>query len=263
MGLGHHISGWTTIKEDFQYFKDNDYYPECVQFSLQHQIEASRSSRELTKRMVDHSIKIYYHTSFTVNLCRPELRAMSLNILRRASLVAQSYNCSGVVTHLGYRKRKEEEGVSVEEAQENLLIILGQTRSYFTGNMFLLLENCPGSKDGAMFGSLKEFSQIREDLPHNVGFCLDTCHAYVNGESFLPWFCSDSEKVKLIHLNGMDSGEGFGLHKDRHSFSSFSEQKDLNFLKDILFLRDSSVDLIIERKGNAVILKDINYLRRS
>ena len=92
--------------------------------------------------------------------------------------------------------------------------------------VMLLLENTAGSKNsmGNSFENLaKIYGSIKEK--DRIGFCFDTCHAYVAGYDLKTIGAVSTtleelddkigaDKIKLIHLN--DSKKGLGSKADRH-----------------------------------------------
>jgi len=94
------------------------------------------------------------------------------------------------------------------------------------GEVVLLLENTSGSKN-SMGNSFENLAKIYGNIKkkNRIGFCFDTCHAYVAGydlktagavSTTLEKFDDKigTGKIKLIHLN--DSKKGLGSKVDRH-----------------------------------------------
>ena len=91
----------------------------------------------------------------------------------------------------------------------------------------LLLE--PPAGEGKKLGwTFEQLKYIYENAPKEVGFCLDTCHAFAAGmckfdspdSIMILWdnlrnSLGDMKRFKLIHLN--DSQDEFGAMKDRHA----------------------------------------------
>jgi len=92
--------------------------------------------------------------------------------------------------------------------------------------VMLLLENAAGSKN-SMGNSFENLAKIYGSIKENdrIGFCFDTCHAYVAGYDLKTIDAVSTtleelddkigaDKIKLIHLN--DSKKGLGSNADRH-----------------------------------------------
>ncbi len=85
----------------------------------------------------------------------------------------------------------------------------------------MLIENTAGG-DGAMARSFDAIARLWDavagDADGNVGFCLDTCHAYSSGEDLagiVDRIKAITGRIDLIHCN--NSRDEFGSGRDRHA----------------------------------------------
>ena len=126
-------------------------------------------------------ISIVYHGKYLYNFCRAHVENQKLSLIQEIR-TADQIGCP-VVIHQG--KNVESEGISKLEAINNyvtnLTEVLDETHDSQT---ILLLENSAGQ--GTELGySLEELSyiyhQFDDQHKERIGFCLDTCHAFVAG----------------------------------------------------------------------------------
>ena len=84
----------------------------------------------------------------------------------------------------------------------------------------MLIENTAGG-DGAMARSLDAVARLWDATPTGggeVGFCLDTCHAYAGGEDLagiVDRVKAITGRIDLVHCN--NSRDEFGSGRDRHA----------------------------------------------
>uniref|UniRef100_A0A6C0CG55 Xylose isomerase-like TIM barrel domain-containing protein n=1 Tax=viral metagenome TaxID=1070528 RepID=A0A6C0CG55_9ZZZZ len=140
------------------------------------------------------------------------------------------------------------------------------------GNIVLLLE--PPAGEGKKLGwHLKQIEYVFAQMPPQVGFCLDTCHAFAAGACR---FSSSAEvelffqnlgkalggihKLKLIHLN--DSEGEFGSMKDLHASLTlgkiWSKEENLDGLVSVwMIAKRHGIDIVSEVGEET----DINIMR--
>lgn len=160
------------------------------------------------------------HTPYLINLASPddELFELSIDALVKDLVIAEARGTYGVVVHCGKHKGSGIE-YGIERMQEALHRVLAQNE---TQGVSILLENTAGQ--GTEIGTtIEELMAIAEPFgPEQVGFCLDTQHAFSAGilsadhpEEFSGFsHAGYMARLKAIHLN--DSKVPFNGHKDRH-----------------------------------------------
>lgn len=170
----------------------------------------------------EHQLPVVAHAPYITNLSTPdeELRTISIASLVMDLKIAEAYGAVGLVCHMGkHVGQGEVEGM--KRMAETIDIILDQ----YQGPTPFLLENTAGQ--GTELGlTLEQCVEARSmtSFPERIGFCFDTCHAFVAGQ-YLPetWdaFVERArsigywEHLKAIHLN--DSKVEHGSRKDRHA----------------------------------------------
>lgn len=170
----------------------------------------------------EHQIPVVAHAPYITNLSTPdeELRTISIASLVLDLQIAEAYGAVGLVCHMGKHVGQGEE-YGMKRMAETIDMILDQ----YKGPVPFLLENTAGQ--GTELGlSIEQCLEARAmtSSPERIGFCFDTCHAFVAGQ-YLPetWdaFMEQArsrgywELVKAIHLN--DSKVEHGSRKDRHA----------------------------------------------
>jgi apurinic endonuclease APN1 len=167
------------------------------------------------------------HGKYTYNFCRHNVENQ-IQILTEEINLASKLSCD-VVIHQG--KNVATEKISRLEAINNYVRNLTEVieRTYEQDNVCLLLENSAGQGTELGF-TLDElafiYHQFDDATKQRIGFCLDTCHAFVAGEldcrkkeNVLRFFALFEtqiglEHLKLIHFN--DSSIKFGGGRDLH-----------------------------------------------
>jgi deoxyribonuclease-4 len=210
------------------------------------------------------------HSPYFINLASKNNRIFygSVTALQRELQVADQLNIPFVITHLGSARDTANE----EEAQK---LTLKGLRKIFKDQKFqaqLLLEIAAGS--GQIMGSrLEEIETLLNELEEfetNLGFCLDTCHAFASGYDFskpkkVPEIFEEVERVigkdklKIIHLN--DSRFELGSRKDRHAHLGEGQISEAGLQTVVKWAQKNQVNLILETKHDK-ILKDLEKVRQ-
>lgn len=167
------------------------------------------------------------HGKYNYNFCRHDVENQ-IQVLTKEVELASRMGCD-VVIHQG--KNVATEKLSRLEAIGNYVRNLTEVleRTYEQDSVCLLLENSAGQ--GTELGFTVDelafiYHQFDDMARQRIGFCLDTCHAFVAGEldarhkdridHFLSQFEREIglEHLKLIHFN--DSSVAFGGRRDYH-----------------------------------------------
>jgi deoxyribonuclease IV len=167
-------------------------------------------------------LPVVAHAPYITNLSTPDeaLRAISIASLVLDLQIAEAYGAVGLVCHMGKHVAMGEE-YGMKRMAETIDMILDQYR----GPVPFLLENTAGQ--GTELGTrLEQCLEARAitGAPERIGFCFDTCHAFVSGQ-YVPETWADLvaqarrsgywQLVKAVHLN--DSKAEAGSRKDRHA----------------------------------------------
>lgn len=189
----------------------------------------SQKDAAACKSLLDAAgIKRYTHSAYPLNLAvhiqdQPELFQKTATSLLQELMIADALGARGVVVHFGVIKHGNK-----LKGYQDIIAMLNTVTQVWTGHALILLENQAGMH-GGLGTTIEEMVQIRNlcEHPGKIGFCLDTCHAFVSGL----WQANDKagtsellfageklgywEHLKLVHLN--DTFEAFGSKRDRHA----------------------------------------------
>lgn len=162
------------------------------------------------------------HTPYLINLASadPKIAAGSLNLLRNDLAVAARGGMRFVNTHLGsYGTRDREEGfAAICRALETAL-------AGIEPGVYLVIENSAGAGNLAG-GTLEELGAFLRSVAHpQLGFCLDTAHAWASGYAIdtkegVDRFIELAERkigvdrILMFHFN--DTEVELGAARDRH-----------------------------------------------
>jgi len=162
------------------------------------------------------------HTPYLVNLASddPKIAAGSLRLLQNDLAVAARGGMRFVNTHLGsYGERDRAQGF------ENICRSLEAALAGISPEVWLVIENSAGSGKLAG-GTLEELGRLARSLPHpQLGFCLDTAHAWACGYAIdskdgVDRFVAEAEeqigldRIAMFHFNDTEVPLGGG--RDRH-----------------------------------------------
>jgi len=185
------------------------------------------SDEDIDARMNNLDVYMVAHGMYTINLCN---RGSQYNFNKR-ELIKQMQICeqlqSDIVIHQGKNTNKLPLINAMQVYVDAVSEIIRDSRTETTR---VLLEN--SSHAGTEMGyNVEQLAQIYKlfpsDIKPRIGFCLDTCHAFVAGEldmrnlnSIKQFLCDFDrqigfDKLCVIHMN--DSKSKFGSHSDRHS----------------------------------------------
>jgi deoxyribonuclease-4 len=205
----------------------------------------SLNRRKLTKDDEDEcrafikekNIAFVTHFPYSFNMCNAELNMgpLQAELKRVGSIGGRVVLHTGSCTFSSYENRKvKNAGVAVREAwkkdwQKGADILIEHLRGldYEGLSEYPLLLEPPAGEGKKLGWTFEQLKYIFARVPVQVGFCLDTCHAFAAGmcrfdttESItelmenLHASLGKIERFKLIHLN--DSQDEFGAMKDRH-----------------------------------------------
>lgn len=186
LNIGGHLSirrGYAAAAETakrmgagaFQYFPKN---PRSLTVKDFDRRDAERC-RQITR---DQGIVSIAHTPYPSNLAvglehQGELFERTVLSLRNDLEIAEACGSVGIVVHFGTYKEK-----NLLQGYQNIIQCINEVLSGWQGRAKLLIENQAGDH-GGMGKTLEELVQIRKLCGYSdqVGFCLDTCHAFAAG----------------------------------------------------------------------------------
>jgi deoxyribonuclease-4 len=160
-------------------------------------------------------IAAYVHAPYVINVASPNnrIRIPSRKILEQQLNAAAAIGAAGLIVHGGHVTVSTDPADGYESWRKAVERI--------ERPLPMLIENTAGG-DGAMARSLDNIARLWEmvgDAPGGeVGFCLDTCHAFSAGEDLadiVDRVKAITGRIDLVHCN--NSRDEFGSSRDRHA----------------------------------------------
>ncbi len=156
-------------------------------------------------------VDIYVHAPYLINLCSDNnrVRIPSRKILQETCDAAAEIDAVAVVVHGGH--------VTGDGPQEEGIIRWRKALQGLDSEVRVLIENTAGG-DKAVARRVEWIGRLWEEIGEfDVGFVLDTCHAWAGGEPFdelVERIVAATGSIDLVHAN--DSKDGFDSRRDRH-----------------------------------------------
>jgi deoxyribonuclease IV len=160
-------------------------------------------------------ITAYVHAPYLINVASPNnrIRIPSRKILEQQLSAAASIGAAGLIVHGGHVTASTDPAEGYDSWRKAIERI--------DRPLPMLIENTAGG-DGAMARSLDNIARLWEAIADgggdDVGFCLDTCHAYSAGEDLatvVDRVKAITGRVDLVHCN--NSRDEFDSGRDRHA----------------------------------------------
>jgi len=165
---------------------------------------------------------LYVHSPYVLNVATTNnrIRIPSRKLLQEHVDVAAEIGAAGLIVHGGHVLAADDPAVGFDNWRK--------TFERMDCKVPVLIENTAGG-DHAMARRLDAIARLWDALDgFDVGFCLDTCHAWAGGID-LPTAVEKvraiTGRIDLVHAN--DSKDGFDSGRDRHdNFGSGSIDPD-------------------------------------
>jgi deoxyribonuclease-4 len=162
-------------------------------------------------------IDAYIHAPYVINVASPNnrIRIPSRKLLEQQLTAAASVGAKGLIVHGGHVTA----GVDPEEGYDSWRKAVER----IDRPLPMLIENTAGG-DGAMARGLEAIARLWDAIAGaagsggEVGFCLDTCHAFSSGEELagiVDRVKAITGRIDLVHCN--NSRDEFGSGRDRHA----------------------------------------------
>jgi len=157
-------------------------------------------------------LRIYVHAPYVINVASANnrIRIPSRKLLQQTVDAAAEIGASGVVVHGGHVTKDDDPQLGFDnwrKAAEGLKL-----------NCPVFIENTAGGSY-AMARHLTSLEKLWAALEgHDIGFCLDTCHAFAGGEpveTVVEKILKITGRIDLVHAN--DSQGPLDSGRDRHA----------------------------------------------
>jgi len=214
--------------------------------------EALRAAAE------EAGIDLYVHAPYIINVASTNnrIRIPSRKLLQQHMNAAAEVGAKGLIVHGGHVTKNDDPAKGFDNWRKAI--------EATTCPIPLLLENTAGG-DFAMARRLERLQATweaicRADGHEQVGFCLDTCHAWAGGVALtdaVEQFRAITGRIDLVHAN--DSRDAFDSGADRHT--NFGQgQLDPDELAAVI--RDAGAPVVCETPGGAEEHRaDFEFLR--
>jgi deoxyribonuclease IV len=215
-----------------------------------------REPAELRAAFAESGVDGYVHAYYTINVASPNnrIRIPSRKLLEQQLNAAAAVGAKGLIVHGGYVTA----GADLEEGYDSWRKAIER----IDRPLPMLIENTAGG-DGAMARGLGAIARLwdaigpaADDGGGEIGFCIDTCHAFASGEdlaTIVAQVKAITGRVDLVHCN--NSRDEFGSGRDRHAGME-SGQIDPAVLVSVV--RDAGATAICETPDAAA---DMRWLR--
>ena len=178
-------------------------------------LPAGREPDQIRADFEAAGVAAYVHAPYVMNVASPNnrIRIPSRKILEQQLNAAASIGAAGLIVHGGHVTVDTDPAEGYESWRKAIERIHRP--------LPMLIENTAGG-DGAMARSLDNLARLWDVVGDasdgNVGFCLDTCHAYSAGEdlaSIVDRVKAITGRIDLVHCN--NSRDEFASSRDRHA----------------------------------------------
>jgi deoxyribonuclease-4 len=159
-------------------------------------------------------IDLYVHAPYRINVASTNnrIRIPSRQLLQKYVSAAADIGAKGLIVHGGHTGSGAGDS-DVSVGFDNWR----KTFERLEQHCPVLIENTAGG-DNAMARRLDAIARLWEAIDgHDVGFCLDTCHAWAGGEDLatvVDRVKAITGRIDLVHCN--DSKDEFDSARDRH-----------------------------------------------
>jgi deoxyribonuclease-4 len=170
---------------------------------------------EVKEAFAQAGIAVFVHAPYRINVATANnrIRIPSRKLLGQHLEAAAAIGAQGLVVHGGH----VDAGVAPQTGCENWRKAVERIERPVP----MLIENTAGG-DRAMARGLDALARlweaIAEGLDDNIGFCLDTCHAFAGGEDLagiVDRVKAITGRIDLVHCNNSRDEQGSG--RDRHA----------------------------------------------
>ena len=203
-------------------------------------------------------VDVYIHAPYVINVAtlNNRIRIPSRKLLLAHAAAAATVGAKGLIVHGGHVNK----GDDLAAGFENWRKTFAYAANSGGFELPVLIENTAGG-DNACARRFDALARLWDAIgDHEVGFCLDTCHAHAGGEELLDIVDrvkAITGRIDLVHAN--NSRDGFGSGRDRHdNFAGGTIDPELL----VAVVRAAGAPVVVETPGGVDGQgADIAYLR--
>jgi deoxyribonuclease-4 len=190
---------------------------DVVQFFLSDpQGWASPEPRADAADLRDSDIDVFIHAPYVINVAslNNRIRIPSRKLLVTHAKAAAEVGAKGLIVHGGHVNKGDDVAAGFDNWRKTFAYAADS--GGFASRV--LIENTAGG-DNACARRFDALARLWDAIgEYEVGFCLDTCHAYAGGEDLLgivDRVKAITGRIDLVHAN--DSRDAFDSGRDRHA----------------------------------------------
>lgn len=199
--------------------------------------------REDAEELRTAPIPVIVHAPYLINVCADNnrVRIPSRKILQDTCDAATEIDADAVVVHGGH--------VTGDSPEEEGIVRWRKALDVLDTDRRILIENTAGG-DKALARRVEWIQKLWEEIgSYDVGFVLDTCHAWAGGEPFdglVERVVEATGRIDLVHAN--DSKDPFDSRRDRHGNLGAGQLPKEDLARVIL---DANAPVVVETPGGA------------
>jgi deoxyribonuclease IV len=202
-------------------------------------------------------LAVYIHAPYRINVATTNnrIRVPSRKLLAQHARGAADLGAKAVIVHGGHLSEGDDPAIGFDNWRKTF----AYARNDGGFACPVLIENTAGGTN-AMARRFDRLAALWDAVGEfDVGFCLDTCHAYAGGEELagiVDRVLAITGRIDLVHAN--NSRDAFDSGADRHA-NFDAGTIDAAVIADVC--RAAGSDVIVETPGPEGQTADIAYLR--
>lgn len=199
--------------------------------------------RDDAEELRNAPIPVIVHAPYLINVCADNnrVRIPSRKILQDTCDAATEIDADAVVVHGGH--------VTGDSPEEEGIVRWRKALDVLDTDRLVLIENTAGG-DKALARRVEWIEKLWDEIgSYDVGFVLDTCHAWAGGEPFeelVERVREATGRIDLVHAN--DSKDPFDSRRDRHENLGAGQIPKEDLARVIL---DANAPVVVETPGGA------------
>ncbi|MCM3659952.1 deoxyribonuclease IV [Georgenia satyanarayanai] len=211
------------------------------------EVRYAGGAQALRAAATDAGIALYVHAPYVLNVATTNnrIRIPSRKLLQKQVDAAAEIGAAGIIVHGGHVLATDDPAVGFDNWRKCI--------DQLDAKVPVLIENTAGGTR-AMARGVERLEQLwgavmEADGGADVGFCLDTCHAYAGGEELaglVERVRAVTGRIDLVHAN--DSRDAFDSGADRHANLG---QGSLPLEDLAALLREAGAPVVVETPGGA------------
>jgi deoxyribonuclease IV len=204
-------------------------------------------------------LTVYIHAPYRINVATTNnrIRVPSRKLLAQHAEGAAALGAKAIIVHGGHLNEGDDPAIGFDNWRKTFAYAANDGGFACP----VLIENTAGGTN-AMARRFDRLAALWDVIgEYDVGFCLDTCHAYAGGEELagiVDRVLAITGRIDLVHAN--NSRDAFDSGADRHA-NFDAGTIDATLIAEVC--RGAGSDIIVETPGPEGQAADIGYLREA